>query len=78
MVFFSIRPCKPLQKLPGSSIGSKKPMVVFNFSYSSHRFRVYFVLLLVGMKRPNYKREANIECKLCHKFYKDELSLIGK
>ncbi|KAF6018206.1 hypothetical protein EB796_023499 [Bugula neritina] len=30
-----------------------------------------------GKKRPNYKREANIECRLCHHMYKDELSLIA-
>ncbi|XP_067933682.1 zinc finger protein 37-like [Watersipora subatra] len=30
-----------------------------------------------GKKRPHYKREANIECKICRNMYKDELSLIA-
>ena len=32
---------------------------------------------VTGKKRPNYKREANIECRLCKGMYKDELSLIA-
>ena len=32
---------------------------------------------IAGKKRPNYKREANIECKICHNMYKDELSLMS-
>ena len=34
-------------------------------------------LYVTGKKRPNYKREANIECRLCKGMYKDELSLIA-
>jgi len=38
---------------------------------------LWYRLNFLGKKRPNYKREANIECRLCHHMYKDELSLIA-